>query len=122
MECYNLSYLQCCHWGCQGIIWCSTGLNFTGNKYISPLDTIKTSGFNNAKLVFSLNDSLCVGIAPQSFSEVTYLILVSILLQKGRNKSTTVSLCPCSFDSPKKYENRSKNVSLRSSLCKREQP
>lgn len=122
VECYNLSYLQCCCWACQGILWCFTALNFRGSKYKIPLDTIKTSSFNNAKLVFSLDDSLCVGIASPSFSEVAYLILLSILLQKGRNKSMTVSPCPCCFDSPKKYEDRSKNVSSRSSLCKREQP
>lgn len=67
VERYNLTYLQCYHWECQGILWCSTCLNFRGNKYKTPLDTIKTSGFNNAELVLSLNDSLCVGIAPQSF-------------------------------------------------------
>lgn len=93
VEYYNLSYLQCCHWECQGILWCSTCLNFRGNKYKIPLGTIKTSGFNNAELVLSLNDSLSVGIAPQSFSEVACLIFLSVLLQKCRSKSMIVFLC-----------------------------
>lgn len=93
VERYNLSYLQCCHWECQGILLCSTCLNFRGNKYKIPLGTIKTSGSNNAELVLSLNNSSCVCIAPQSFSEVACLIFLSILLHKGRNKSMIVFLC-----------------------------
>lgn len=89
VNCYKFSYLQRCRWECQGIPWCSTCLNFRGNKYKIPLDTIKTSGLDNAELVLSLKDSLHFAI----FSGVACLIFLSIFLQKDRNKSMIMFLC-----------------------------